>query len=355
MEDSTLVTLIHCHEVDELGHALKHFGIKGMRWGVRKEDERSGNDGAKAYIASLNAHKPKKLSEEEERASLVENHQKFLAKFQPPPKVDDRGKGLSRNQKFAIGAVATAVAAGAGFLAYEHFIGGDLKVPSSPSWASKIRAMAGKPISPHDFHTAKQASIKGTWVGGNFLQPSSFARGEKTYPQGHLFRRYGMGLEPESFSHYTYATDSKADFGRYIYDMQEPTARSNGIFRGFKHIQFTAKEELRLPSTTAAVDTMREVLSREGSVATRESAIKAYNEVSGGRWVSPRATSFVEALKAKGFHGVVDEMDAGVVGESPVVLFSHERLSNKVFHDLTWAEVQDAQSSLTELSNRKLP
>lgn len=333
----------------ETALALQHYGVRGMRWGHRKAEDTSDNGRAKAYIAALNVQKPKRLSAKERKASLTENHEKFLAKFEPPPKGGGEKKSLSREQKIAIATGAAAAVAAAGYLAYRHYAGRGPKVSSILSFEEKLRGMAGKPISVDSFREARDLSTKGSWVEGNFLHPSSFARGEKIYPKGHVFHRLSIAAE-DRFSHATYSVDGPADFGRYVNTMSE----SKNV-RNWFHVSFTAHKEIRLPSTTTAVETMREVLSREGSVATRESAMKAYNEVSGSMWQSPRATQLMEALKGKGYHGLVDEMDAGVVGESPLVLFSHDRVSDKVSKSLSLDEIQKARSSLTEIANRKIP
>lgn len=40
------------------GEALSHYGVKGMRWGVRKEEETSSRDGAKPEAGSFRVAKP---------------------------------------------------------------------------------------------------------------------------------------------------------------------------------------------------------------------------------------------------------------------------------------------------------
>jgi hypothetical protein len=346
------------YEEEELPEVIEHFGVKGMRWGHRKQEDSSDarkktaeNAETKAYIAAL---KPTKVTPKQRQANLEEHHKKFLAKFQPPTAKGDED-GLSRNQKIAITTAASAALAVGGYLAYRRFFG--TATPSPLSFVDRLRDMGGKPISGEEFGLATQHSTRFTWGTGDHLQPSSFLRGEKTLPKGHVFHRISTSSEKDFF-HATYSIDNPEDLARYTSRLsRERGASSEKYIRNLTRISFTAKEEIKIPSTTTAVETMREVLSREtnGVAATRENAIRAFNMESGSSWGGERATKFVEALKAKGYHGVVDEMDAGVIGESPLVLFSGERFTSKVSTRLNWEDVQKADSSLIEIANRKLP
>jgi hypothetical protein len=60
-------------------------------------------------------------------------------------------------------------------------------------------------------------------------------------------------------------------------------------------------------------------------------------------------------LKQKGYGAMVDDMDAGVLADNPIVLFSPEKMGAKKSVPNTEAVIAEAKRNLTELKNRKLP
>lgn len=81
--------------------ALVHYGKKGMRWGVRnEEDEASGQ-----AVARRN---------EVEKSKIAES---------PKSQTNERSGGLSSTQKKAIFAAGVGVVAVGGFIAYKHYAG----------------------------------------------------------------------------------------------------------------------------------------------------------------------------------------------------------------------------------------
>jgi hypothetical protein len=127
------------------GDILEHHGVKGMRWGVRKEEETGGRDArglmepGKAIAKRNEAQKQKIAKSEPLRPGTPEFHEMVgrLTKTDHPqmlgttPRNSKDGKiqaapkqkhGLTKNQKMllAFGAVA---AAGAGYYAYQHYTG----------------------------------------------------------------------------------------------------------------------------------------------------------------------------------------------------------------------------------------
>ncbi len=66
--------------------ALRHAGVKGMKWGVINEELPSGKDAAaanartKEWMAASNVPKPK-VTKQQAAVNLAENKAKFVAKF----------------------------------------------------------------------------------------------------------------------------------------------------------------------------------------------------------------------------------------------------------------------------------
>lgn len=339
---------------------LAHFGVRGMRWGVHKKDKPGGDNPrseaeSKAAFQGVAAKtSARKLPPKEAARVLKENHDKFQAKFERSGTAKgDSPKGLSDEQKrrlktAAIGAVAVTGVLAVGYLVVKGRVG----KASNIDPLTKMREMAGKPIGPDKFVDNTRHSIGKTWYGnGGYIQPSSFERGEIKLPAGHQFHRISLRNET-GFGNHTYATHSLEDFNRY-----------NASFIGDRksysehmhHVTFTTKEEFRVPTLGKVLENVKHVM-REGGLpnTTDEEALLHYQSISGGPWNSPVATGLFARLKSQGYHGIVDEMDAGVQGESPLVIFAHEHLSPKSASVITNSMLKKSQDAVIELTNRKV-
>lgn len=339
---------------------MAHYGIKGMKWGVHKKEDPSSGHGksskplsdkdAKA-IADFNelskkwmaATPPENKTHAEAAQSLTENHHKFNAKFQPDDHSPDSSVGehhLTDKQKTAI-KVGVGVAVVGGLMLYGAH--------ANSQKLAEMERFAGKEISNQQFAQHVMHSKFKTWGFSGYIQPSSHLRDEITLPAGHTFHRISTGVET-SFKQGTYATHSTEDFHRYIAAFRQEKGTIN-----LQHITFTAEHDIKIPKLATVLETVQEHLTeKHGTPATAQEAASLYKSWSGGSWSSIEHQSFFNRLAVKGYHGIVDEMDAGVIGETPLVLFRKESFSSKVSNPLTEDLIKKAESSLIELTNRKL-
>lgn len=134
--------------------ALKHYGVKGMRWGVRKQEETSGRDHARKEPPA--PHDAARRNEEMKR-SIAET---IATGNATPPvtktssghvsqieKQDHQGiGGLSPNEKKALIATGVVAVGVVGFVAYKHYAGGNLqnlKVPED----FDVSKLSDRPLS----------------------------------------------------------------------------------------------------------------------------------------------------------------------------------------------------------------
>lgn len=94
---------------------LAHYGVKGMKWGVRKEEELKAETALQR--AYLKASAPRRVTREQRLEALAENKKKFSAKFGDEPDAesspqDGRSFWKPTPKQVAIGVVG-AVAIGA--------------------------------------------------------------------------------------------------------------------------------------------------------------------------------------------------------------------------------------------------
>jgi hypothetical protein len=110
---------------------LVHYGVKGMRWGVRKQEDLVGRIPAKALTPGT-----PEFQSVVERLTRTDTPQvlRVPAKLPSGPassperteKVDRHG--LSKEQKMFL-AFGAATAAAAGYVAYQHYVGSKMPIP----------------------------------------------------------------------------------------------------------------------------------------------------------------------------------------------------------------------------------
>lgn len=390
---------------DEVDAFLAHHGVKGMHWGVRKQRELelhtrvAKGEGSKTdkFIAanamsaldiakhkgsltSFSKEKAEKLQAEKDRSkspeereaeakkaylavppihrdskeaarALSDSQAKSDAKLDPPEGETSK-KGLSSGQKTAI-KVGVGLAVVGGIVAL-----GVYEDRKNQAFLSDLHSLAGKEIDPEKFTKGVSLSKLETWGRSGYVQPSSYEHAEFTIPAGHEFHRISKSAETK-FAHATYSTPSIDDFHRYVVG-----------FRGEKgtedlhHISWSAKEPIKVPTLTTTLETLRETLNahhqkmgtlKEGEGFSPEDVLKEYESMSGGAWKGQIAKSFFANLKEKGYGAIMDEMDAGVIGDKPLVLFDHEKMGPKSSVPFTTDAIKAAENNLKELTTRKFP
>lgn len=335
---------------------LFHYGVKGMKWGVRRTDkqlakanssEKSSDrsDGKSkaelksAYLAAGKTDKPDKLSKSEQAKSLAENQKKFLEKSgfsEEDIATPNSEKGWRPTKK----QVATVVvgAAAVGLIAYGSY---KLDKYYNPPPGSLVPA--------NQFKDLAMMSKISSWVGDDYIKPSSYDQKEFTLPVGHTFHRISKFAESD-FSMGTYATASTEDFNRYVTAFRGEL----GSKQKLKHVTFTATEEIKVPDLVTRLDTFRKAYNDVYKKDIDEAqTLHMYKLNSGGSWNDEIAESFFGALKKQGYSAIIDDMDAGVIGEAPLVMFDTAKFSSKVAVDLTPEAIKAAESNVRELANRK--
>lgn len=336
---------------------LEHYGVNGMKWGVIKKDESSGNQKIEKKdtpkkrltprndsetssknrfmaVAKANEKKPK-LSTKEQAEALAENNQKFNAKFDPPENKKTLAdyKPTPTQVKVALGAAAV------GLFLYSAYSGQKI-----------LNTKPGKPVSLEGFQALVYKSKAASWNGSGFVKPSSFLQDDFVLPKGHEFFRISTFAESD-WSPATYCTPSVDDFNRYV-----------GAFRGekigfteFYKVTFKAEREIRVPSLATRLSALKEVLesASPGSKYDDETVLQKYGFMCGGSWDSPTAKSLIQNLVSKGYSAIIDDMDAGVIGEKPLVLIDPTAVGSKVTARMSKAAIKLAETSITEISNRK--
>ena len=309
---------------------LMHYGVKGMRWGVRKSETPTGRDYSDAAASMPRLTAPQAVVKRQQAAESLMIKSNGSEAGQTP------SRHLTPGQKKAIyigvGALAAAAVVG-GAYAYSKQGGSELP-PSAVSYLDQIR------------ETNRVAFVKGAPP----FHPTALSRQGFSLSPGHVFSRVSNTAET-TFGGATYTSFTSDDYNRYLGEGYGRVIDYAPLHR----IQFSAKEEIRVPSFTDTVETLRETLSATtGKSATPKEALSEYYRLQGSFFDDPVGSKLVENLRRKGYSAIVDEMDAGRISDRPLVIIDPSKFTSKVATPLTPADVIAARKLMTPLSNPKL-
>lgn len=348
---------------------LAHHGVKGQKWGVRHKPISVESDTGSSESKTDWSKIPQKERPPKEAAkALTQAHKDFANKFQPSEAPGSSKKGLTPEQKKILIGIGVSAAILGGALAYKKF-GGKTSVLDLAAKAEHLETYAakqqtqrklilskieekysGKPIPPDDFLQASHISQLQTWGVKGYMPPHAFDRPEFSIPKGNVFHRISLS-EEGTFGKGTYSVHNLEDYHRYLVGFSGE--KGGGLTKQLHHITFTATDDIKVPNLKTVLDTLHEVQTANGHHYSPEEILEGYQQMSGKNWnFSEVHGQLIDALKKKGFGALVDEMDAGVIGESPLVVFS-ETVSKKIAHPIAQSDIDNAGTKLIELVNRK--
>lgn len=316
---------------------LEHYGVKGMKWGVVNEDESTGND--------------KKLSKEE-AANLEKNKKLHAKKFE----VSSEETGW-RPTKKQVAVVALGLAAATAIIYAKKSsvdvnnlkplsVDDYMKAAHFSNYPLQNKIKPGEILSKEQYSDLVSDSSSRIWNQKHHITVDSFKNSKPlTLQKNHQFYRLSQGIET-GFKNHTYATANSDDFTRYL---------SSSEFGSSKYmINFKATREIKIPDLHTKLEITRRTMARHGvKDLSSKNVIKTYESFSGGPFESKWAKRFSSELLKSGYHGVIDEMDAGVYAESPLVLLDRKAFSDKNSTKISSLALSSALKNIKEIPNRR--
>lgn len=375
--------------------ALAHHGVKGQRWGVRKDDDLVGRGSSRpkleessidnldkvmtAFYATkstsqLEAEGKAKLAEQvasefpaksvsskriakaekaegkvaeldehisamrKEREALRPGARDFLKKADLDSRIRDstaarnsqqkrseqlRSGKLTDAQKTALIGLGSAAAV-AGLAYYGSKRVEELNArnhelnqrETSRQWEQ----LFGRP------HPGVSTGALGTLNsgGGSFYvgltNKKALSRPEFTIPEGTIFQR--LSNHPEDTADYGKVKGAYATF----LNNDKKLYGASGEFGHKKYtVNFEADGPARVPSLPTVLAHLKQMNKAEypdkPSMWSDERVYQDYHAMAGGGWSGGTATRLFESLRTYGYSAIVDDMDAGYLGDLPVVFF----------------------------------
>ena len=309
----------------EIVNFLEHHGVKGQKWGIRHPRLKT----LEFWNNNTLAKKAKALSDFNEMQI-----KKHGGSFHLTDKEKVAGLGAA-----FVGLAALGIATGHGkqFLSGSKTVVEDLEKERA---SLKPGDHISRALSKKMFDEAvvnRMGNDKGMIYGmehaPGFTIPNSSSLKRMSFDV-----EKGMGDRP-----ITWATYGTADQNRYksLFGSSEL-----GIS---KEISIKLNSDLKIAGTDDVVQTMRETLGKDGNLASTEEALQSLNHAVGG--VGPSAQPFINNLKDKGFGGMIDYVDAGMIGEKPLVIFNTNAIGTYTSHDITPEEWKEASDNLVLMKN----
>lgn len=312
---------------------LAHYGIKGMKWGVIRSDPSGGKkagssvDGefsdervAKALSDFYKTKSSEQLNAEAQvklraQADRVHAHKPESDKSSDTDAFQEKlvPGGYTRNQKIAIGVGAAVTVGLLGYTAHKTVFArqGTARALES-EWSGLFGTKA-------DVSRERAGEFHGSSFGG-LKNGKALDRPGFTIPKSTTFQRLsGHAESGADYSSGTYATFLSND--KRVYGRSEEFGTKKYT------LQFKATEDIRVPSTKTVLDTLRKNMteSNNGVVPRDQDVMFSYHSMSGGEWKSSNSQRLIESLKKQGYSAIVDDMDAGYLGDLPVLFFGETR------------------------------
>ena len=175
----------------------------------------------------------------------------------------------------------------------------------------------------------------------------AYDRPEFTIPKETTFQR--LSNHQEDSSSYTkgaYSTFLNND--KKIYGASSEFGDKNWT------LEFTPKHEVRVPRLQTVLAHLKQVadgqLPQGATKHTDEAIVKMYHNMAGGSWADNRSQMLFDSLRSHGYSAIVDDMDAGYLGDLPVVFFGDANPAKAI--DRTIKEILEDSASVLKLSRQ---
>lgn len=140
---------------------------------------------------------------------------------------------------------------------------------------------------------------------------------EFTIPTGTVFQR--LSDHPEDVSGYG---NPRGAYATFLHNDKKLYGSSFEFGSSGYTVNFHAKGDTKVASLPTIMSHLAAIKQRDSpGVHTEKSLAQDYYNLAGAGWKSGDSVKLMDSLKASGFGAIVDHMDAGFMGDLPIVFF----------------------------------
>lgn len=344
---------------------LEHFGVKGMRWGIRKEETSNISSSTETKKTNL-SQLEKDVLKTVEKDGLTEERMRRL--YGPKDKNQDGPEAprLTEQQKQALKKAVVVVGAAGALYALNHYgtkalikrqLGSAGESANMVSfWTDHLSGAHRKPFDP-------SRSISKLSDEAVHLKAGSILKRISTDQE--------LSIKPNGF----YASYKDVDVERYKAAMpiywkiwnSEGTPATSGYI-----VNLRAKQDIKAPSPKETYELFKGFLETKDSLNPQRTWAEKFSWGMEGRhitndkiaksaWYSfanlwsndhePSVKQFFEYIQSKGYNALIDINDAGSLGDSPLRIINSSIFEHAGADVLTEKAIKAAQKSVTRLSH----
>ena len=140
---------------------------------------------------------------------------------------------------------------------------------------------------------------------------------EFTIPKDTVFQR--LSNNPEDVSEYG---NGRGSYATFLHNDKKMYGASSEFGMSKYTINFHPKEDVRVASLGTVMSHLAMIKEHETGIKYNESNLsQEYYNMAGGGWKQGTSVKLLDSLKSAGYGAIVDHMDAGFMGDLPVVFF----------------------------------
>lgn len=359
--------------MDQNDDYLVHYGVLGMKWGVRKDRDRAG------HRKSSGSSNKKNTSQSEHdalnRSILKKNPNAAVLNpdLVKKAKKDSKKELTEEERKARNKKIAIAVLAGVGTVSAVAAVAYVANKTNNSNRMNLIKASPHEEVwrmrdelKDHDVSDFVKGWIKVDEYRYKEISLDAYeklGKNDLKLKKGTFFQRISNTAEAtvRDNTYVAFGSDDKNRYKAFLPGMWRANGRrTTDVYK----VVMEAGEEIRSPSAKKRVDILETVFKKNPDLAKRAAsaigekstgnestlARKLYNQVATGlaNRDSDFSKAYIKEVLNQGYNAIIDDNDAGRLAKNPLILLTSKSIKSVKSTKVTGQEILDAAKSINK-------